>query len=61
MKVVPYRRSVMADEKKKTYEKPSIESERIFEHTALACGSIWPTDSKDIGHLSGDCADHAVS
>ena len=42
---------------KKEYEKPVVESEEIFEQTALACGSLIPTgDAKD----GGDC-DHAVS
>ena len=41
---------------KKEYEEPLVESEEIFEQTALACGSIHPTgDSKD------SVCDHAVS
>jgi hypothetical protein len=55
-------RNAMKNDKKKPYEKPTIESERVFEHTALSCGSMFPGDSKDIGvGTSGDCHAHAVS
>ena len=43
---------------KKEYEKPEVESEEIFEQTALACGSMFPTgDAKD----SGSGCDNVVS
>ena len=53
---------IAMDPEKKPYEKPRIESEKVFEHTALSCGSVMPTDAKDAGlHSGGDCNDHTIS
>ena len=43
---------------KKPYETPKVESEKVFEHTALACGSMFPSG----GEKDTDCdADQMIS
>lgn len=42
----PEKAPLQSGKRKKSYQKPSFEHERVFETTALACGKLHPTQSQ---------------